>query len=273
MALPNWQRTIVTETGNVIQNAEIKVVNEATGLDADIFSDRDGLVELSNPFFTGSDGFAQFYTSPGEYRVTAIGPNGQVTWRYEVLSGTASIRDVGTGSTQLPSNGDLEAGAFLSTSAIESLVLDALRPVGSQYRMVAVAEDNDPAVAFPVAERPETLFPGTTWELLWDSSSVYFRTEGTLADDGRVDGLQPDAMQRITAGASQFFAATGGLTNVTGAFDWSTESTNTGGGGDVQRRVRLTFDNADSVSPNQAKTNDVETRVRNVLERVYRRTA
>ena len=268
MALPNWQRTIVTETGDVIQNAEIKVVNEATGLDADIFSDRDGLVELSNPFFTGSDGFAQFYASPGEYRITAIGPSGQVTWRYEVLSGTASIRDVGTGSTQIPSNSDLEAGAFLSTGGIINL----LRPVGSQYRMVAVAEDNDPAVAFPVAERPETLFPGTTWELLWDSSSVYFRTEGTLADDGRVDGLQGDAMQRITG---SFGRARWGydLDGHEGVFTGGPSQIARSESGSDSSGSRLLFDNSLSTQPNPAKTNDIETRVRNVLERVYRRTA
>jgi len=90
MALPNWQRTIQTESGDVVPGAEVTVVLEATGLTADIFSDRAGDTAKSNPFFTGNDGFAEFYASPGEYRITAEGPAGTRTWRYEVLVGTAT---------------------------------------------------------------------------------------------------------------------------------------------------------------------------------------
>ena len=90
MALPNWQRTVVTQSGDVVPNAEVQVVVEATGLDADIFSDRAGTTPRSNPFFTGSNGLAQFYAAPGEYRITATGPSGTITWRYEVLLGTAT---------------------------------------------------------------------------------------------------------------------------------------------------------------------------------------
>ena len=173
----------------------------------------------------------------------------------------------------------LTVGDYVEAEDLAPLTLiNLLRPVGSQYRMVAVAEDNDPAVAFPVAERPETLFPGTTWELLWDSSSVYFRTEGTLADDGRVDGLQEDAMQRITGDYT--LPSFGGenlsiANNPDGVYSRSTTGVS---GARVDStgtaiRGKLSFDNAESTTPNTAKTNDVETRVRNVLERVYRRTA
>ena len=90
MALPNWQRTVVTQAGDVVPNAEVQVVVEATGLNASIFSDRDGNTAKSNPFFTGSNGLAEFYAAPGEYRVTATGPSGTITWRYEVLLGTST---------------------------------------------------------------------------------------------------------------------------------------------------------------------------------------
>ena len=107
MALPIWQRTITTESGDVIPGAEVEVVNEATGLAADIFSNRSGTTPRTNPFFTGADGFAQFYVAPGEYRITATGPTGSITWRWNVLAGDAALRSTGTGSTEVPTNGDL----------------------------------------------------------------------------------------------------------------------------------------------------------------------
>jgi len=94
MALPIWQRTITTEAGDVIPGAEVEVVNEATGLAADIFSNRAGTTPRTNPFFTGANGFAQFYAAPGEYRITATGPTGSITWRWNVLPGTAAAQDV-----------------------------------------------------------------------------------------------------------------------------------------------------------------------------------
>ena len=94
MALPIWQRTITTEAGDIVPGAEVEVVNEATGLPADIFSDREGNTERSNPFFATSKGFAQFYAAPGEYRITATGPSGSQTWRWNVLPGTAAAQDV-----------------------------------------------------------------------------------------------------------------------------------------------------------------------------------
>ena len=93
MALPIWQRTITTESGDVIPGAEVEVVNEATGLAADIFSNRAGTTPRTNPFFTGADGFAQFYVAPGEYRITATGPTGSITWRWNALVGSAAFLD------------------------------------------------------------------------------------------------------------------------------------------------------------------------------------
>ena len=78
-----------------------------------------------------------------------------------------------------------------------------------------------------------------------------------------------DQMQQITAGASQFFSASSGLTNVGGAFSWSTTATNTGGGGNVQRRVRLTFNSANSPD---ARTGD-HTNVKHIQATYYMRIA
>jgi hypothetical protein len=102
MALPIFQRTVVTATGDIIAGAEVTVVNEVTGQNAVLFSNRAGTTSKSNPFFTGSDGFAQFYVAPGKYRVTATGTGGTVTWRWvdlpreaattaQAIAGTANV--------------------------------------------------------------------------------------------------------------------------------------------------------------------------------------
>jgi hypothetical protein len=93
MALPIFQRTVVTDTGDVVSGAEIKVEVEATGLDADIFSDREGNTPLDNPFLTDVDGFAQFFVAPGEYRVIATGPTGTITWNFNALVGSMALQE------------------------------------------------------------------------------------------------------------------------------------------------------------------------------------
>lgn len=103
MALPNWQRTITTTTGDVVPGAEVEVVNEATGLPADLYTSRAGTSAKANPFFADSSGFAEFYADPGEYRITATGAAGSQTWRYEVLSGTAALMTNDTGGESLGS--------------------------------------------------------------------------------------------------------------------------------------------------------------------------
>lgn len=93
MALPIFQRTVTNDSGDVINGAEVTVVDEATGLNATLFSDRAGTVPLTNPFFTGSDGLAQFYAAPGEYRITASGVAGAVTWRFSAMVGSSAFSD------------------------------------------------------------------------------------------------------------------------------------------------------------------------------------
>jgi hypothetical protein len=167
MAIPNWQRTIVTESGAIVPNAEIKVVVEATGLDADIFSDRAGTTPLSNPFFTGSDGFAEFYAQAGTYRITATGPSGTRTWRYEVLFGLdTDARFTGEteffGPFEFSGNGEFSGNIDLSgdvtiTTTPSTLIRDMIRygkPVGEMFG----SEIERTPTAFNPAT-PDTYFP------------------------------------------------------------------------------------------------------------------
>ena len=156
-------------------------------------------------------------------------------------------------------------------------LFDLFYPVGYQYRMVAVAASDDPDVAFPPAERPENMWPDTTWERLWHLEGVFFRTEGdsTTADnDGRVDGLQADQMQRITGATARMTRVSsntqledeGALSRVVA----SSASAPTSGSG---ASIRIAFDSAGSPDARASATTAGETRPVNRLERVYRRTA
>ena len=106
MALPIFQRTVVTNSGNIIPNAEVVVTDEGTGLPIALFADRAGTVVLSNPFFTGSDALVRFYAAPGEYRVTASGSQGQATWRYVQIIDTQDITTIGDNFTDIETVAD-----------------------------------------------------------------------------------------------------------------------------------------------------------------------
>jgi len=107
MALSAWQATIVNESGDVIPSAQIQVIDDATGLNADIFANSGG-TPAANPFTATAGGFAQFYANAGTYRVIASdsGTGFSETWEDQRL-GDAQARDTGTGADQVPTNGDL----------------------------------------------------------------------------------------------------------------------------------------------------------------------
>ena len=161
MSLPIWQRTITTESGDIVPGAEVEVVNEATGLPADIFSDREGSTERSNPFFATSNGFAQFYAAPGEYRITATGPSGSQTWRWNVLPGTAATManesggsTLGTAATanKQTSPTDTTAGALMAVGAGGINGLDL--PDYSADQVEAGTGTGSGFFRYPSSERP-----------------------------------------------------------------------------------------------------------------------
>ena len=188
MALPNWQATIVEANGDVVPGAEIEVVLESTGLPAAIFSDRNGNVPMGNPFFTGPDGFAQFYAAAGEYRITATGPGGTRTWRYEVLLGVGDVSEIAEPVAQAVFE------SLIQTPEFAQAINDIIHPVNSFYVQYPHASSNTDETEFPVAYRPAALFGGE-WAEQWPTESNYFRTRGTDSDTGRTNGRQLDQMQ------------------------------------------------------------------------------
>jgi len=107
MTSPVWQATVTDDTGDVLPGAQIDVVIESTGTDATLFSNRAGTTSLSNPFFADSEGFAQFYTDAGAYRITATASGGGTTrtWRYVSLFDFDA--NVGTAAGEVPLNSTL----------------------------------------------------------------------------------------------------------------------------------------------------------------------
>lgn len=85
MALARFQRTIVDEQGNIVPGAFVEVRSEISGDLVSIFSDRDGLVALGNPFSADSEGFAGFHVVGGAYRIRAYLGGFEITWRYVAI--------------------------------------------------------------------------------------------------------------------------------------------------------------------------------------------
>src|SRR5690554_457379 len=124
-----------------------------------LFIERDSSANVSVAFRLGS---------AGEYTYIGMGPN------------TPGELYIGTSA-------DLQGSGKKVYHA--GNILDVLHPVGSHYIQFAEADGT-----FSSAKSPATLFGGT-WTLKFNTESVFFRTEGALAADGRVGGLQQDAFQ------------------------------------------------------------------------------
>lgn len=86
MALARYNGTIQDLTGNAVQSGTVTVFREGTGIEQ-LYSDRDGLVPLSNPIVTDSDGSFFFHAPGGAFRLEAVGAG----------IGTKTIRYVGVG--------------------------------------------------------------------------------------------------------------------------------------------------------------------------------
>ena len=108
MALSVWQRNVVTESGDVIPDAEIEVFDAGETSKPDLFSDPEGTTAITNPFNADTSGFARFYVAGGRYDIAV---NGVVTWE-DVSLGTAQYRDTGTEPESVPTNSDADARGF-----------------------------------------------------------------------------------------------------------------------------------------------------------------
>ena len=147
--------------------------------------------------------------------------------------------------------------------AIDKLILNKSCPIGSTY--IQFAEDNG---TFDASKSPEKLFGGT-WQLKYNTESVFFRTEGSLSEEGRSNGIQGDAIQRFTSAFR--------------SYSWITAN---GQNGVLKWEYRTDYSRA-STEPANLNTSDIlytldsnlqirssnETRSKNRKIRVYKRIA
>jgi len=92
MALARFQRTIVDASGNVVASPTIDVRDQATNALISLYSDRDGLTAISNPFTGTSAGLAAFHAAGGAYKITATSGAFSISWDW-VGIGTAQEYD------------------------------------------------------------------------------------------------------------------------------------------------------------------------------------
>jgi len=95
MALARFQRTIVDASGDVVASPTVSVRDQVTNTLVSIYSDRDGLTALSNPFTGTSEGLAAFHVEGGAYKITATSGAYTAEWTW-VGIGTASEYDYDT---------------------------------------------------------------------------------------------------------------------------------------------------------------------------------
>ena len=70
MALGVWQNTIRDSSGRIKPGASVHVVDSDSGIDRDLFSDRNSAVAILNPCTADADGIARFYTAVGRVDIT-----------------------------------------------------------------------------------------------------------------------------------------------------------------------------------------------------------
>jgi hypothetical protein len=72
MALGVWQNVIQTGLGAPVIGATVTVLDSDTQEVLDLFSDRDGVNEISLPLLTDSFGFVRFYCRVGRVDISIV---------------------------------------------------------------------------------------------------------------------------------------------------------------------------------------------------------
>ena len=193
MSLPIFQFTIVRDNGDVVPNAEVSVVLESTGVDANIFSDRQGNTQKNSPHFADSNGFFQFYASPGDYRITAedSGSGFSRTWRYVPLFSPDSDITTSTGTQTLVEALDDRVRTHEFADQIEIIAHRGFRNVFVQNTLPALLSaisSGVNSIEFDV----QTSAEGTPY--LFHDASVNSLTDGSGSfvglNDNVIDGLK-----------------------------------------------------------------------------------
>ena len=84
MSYARWERTIFDNVLGLQPGAQVTVTDETYGGLAQLFSDREGTVPLSNPFTAdASTARAAFHARGGAYRIDVVKGSYSATYRYQ----------------------------------------------------------------------------------------------------------------------------------------------------------------------------------------------
>ena len=93
---------------------------------------------------------------------------------------------------------NIDADIFnINNKSFADTIKDLIYPINYQYTQYP----NEATGVFDETATPLALFGGT-WEKLFTSESVFFRTQKSTSDTDRVNGVQLDAMQKMTGNIS-----------------------------------------------------------------------
>ena len=187
---------------------------------------------------------------------------------------TAGINVEITENNVINVKGDVATDANLVTQTNEALgdnVQTALDILNSRY-MIPPYYTQYPLENgnFDANEEPSNWYKKmynitTTWQIMFNTESVYFRTEGDLANAGRSNGLQNDAGRNATGTFGHNYGS-GLMSDTNGAygvfFGGDTFAYGVGDVKDTRYNIRLDLSRAYSIAN--------EFRVRNRLMRIYK---
>ncbi|WP_288685188.1 hypothetical protein [uncultured Brachyspira sp.] len=138
-------------------------------------------------------------------------------------------------------------------------LMNKIHPIGSYYIQLS-----KPDGTFDDTEAPSKLWEGTVWKLLYNTESIFLRTEGSLSKNGRSNGIQGDAGRNATGSFYLIYAKN----NTSGVFYDADQPGNGSGLADYNLYWQVGRINMDL---SRAYTTANEFRVRNRLIRIYKR--
>jgi hypothetical protein len=263
---PNFSTTILTALGLKAPLAsptfsgppKLPTKTSAAGTDGTLLATEAQVAlkaNLASPTFTGTPKVPS-KTSAAGTDGTLIATEAQVALKANLASPALTGTPTAPTAVAKTNNTQLATTAYADRSG---------HPVNSTYTQYPAAAANDYATAFPVAERPASLFCGT-WTIQYDSEKVFFRTGGSLAaETDRNNGLQGDAARNITGyydnngNGNYGIGSKGSDWTSSGAFVFSGSNSNSQGYNSGAGYSRLSFDSS-RVVPTAAENRPINRR-------------
>jgi hypothetical protein len=214
MALARFQRSIVDNTGAIIASPTITVRDQVTNGLVSIFSDRDGLTALTNPFTGTSGGLAAFHVEGGAYKVTATSGAFTAEWTW-VGIGTASEYDYADFITYVDDEIDLIQADILAAKTVPqnaktSAYTLAIGDVG-KHISITTGGVTVPSAVFAAGDIISIYNNSSSNQTITQGASVTLRLAGTATTGNRT--LAQRGIATVLCVASNEFVISGaGLT-------------------------------------------------------------